>query len=119
MPLDLPLDVALDARGSGRRRRWVRSGRWPNAEVRVFVCYGETGTPRVERTKASKHGVHLVRIPADFLVAYDPPKNVQFRLELLHLAGAQVELLPFKCVNYNFEMLNMVFKGIRIGDNVI
>ncbi|KAJ7714906.1 hypothetical protein B0H16DRAFT_511893 [Mycena metata] len=33
-----PLDLALDARGSGGRGRWVRSGCWPNAEVRAFVC---------------------------------------------------------------------------------
>ncbi|KAJ7839726.1 hypothetical protein B0H14DRAFT_2158058, partial [Mycena olivaceomarginata] len=35
-----PLDVALDARGAGGRGRWVRSGCWPNAEVRAFVCDG-------------------------------------------------------------------------------
>ncbi|KAJ7642278.1 hypothetical protein FB45DRAFT_367041 [Roridomyces roridus] len=33
-----PLDVCLDARGVGGRARWVRSGCWPNAEVRAFVC---------------------------------------------------------------------------------
>lgn len=38
-----PLDLALDARGSGGRGRWVRSGCWPNAEVRAFVCPGEGG----------------------------------------------------------------------------
>ncbi|KAJ6528575.1 hypothetical protein B0H19DRAFT_1274790 [Mycena capillaripes] len=35
-----PLDVALDARAAGGRGRWVRSGCWPNAEVRAFVCGG-------------------------------------------------------------------------------
>ncbi|KAJ7492968.1 hypothetical protein B0H11DRAFT_1718335 [Mycena galericulata] len=33
-----PLDVCLDARGVGGRGRWVRSGCWPNAEVRAYVC---------------------------------------------------------------------------------
>ncbi|KAF7322266.1 hypothetical protein HMN09_00004000 [Mycena chlorophos] len=33
-----PLDVALDARGRGGRGRWARSGCWPNAEVRAYVC---------------------------------------------------------------------------------
>ncbi|KAJ7449323.1 hypothetical protein B0H11DRAFT_1743704 [Mycena galericulata] len=32
-----PLDVALDARGCGGKGRWVRSGCWPNAEVRAYV----------------------------------------------------------------------------------
>ncbi|KAJ7745529.1 hypothetical protein DFH07DRAFT_748821 [Mycena maculata] len=35
-----PLEVALDARGRGGRGRWVRSGCWPNAEVRAYVCPG-------------------------------------------------------------------------------
>ncbi|KAJ7663424.1 hypothetical protein DFH06DRAFT_924646, partial [Mycena polygramma] len=35
-----PLDLALDARAAGGRGRWVRSGCWPNAEVRAFVCDG-------------------------------------------------------------------------------
>ncbi|KAJ7763881.1 hypothetical protein B0H16DRAFT_1455123 [Mycena metata] len=33
-----PLDLALDALGSGGRGRWVQSGCWLNADVRVFVC---------------------------------------------------------------------------------
>jgi hypothetical protein len=40
-----PLDVALDARGAGGRGRWVRSGCWPNAEVRAFVCDGSDAQP--------------------------------------------------------------------------
>ncbi|KAJ7071883.1 hypothetical protein B0H15DRAFT_762865, partial [Mycena belliarum] len=38
-----PLDVALDARGVGGRARWVRSGCWPNAELRAYVCGGGDG----------------------------------------------------------------------------
>ncbi|KAJ7480782.1 hypothetical protein FB451DRAFT_1446832 [Mycena latifolia] len=38
-----PLDLALDARGAGARARWVRSGCWPNAELRAYVCGGGTG----------------------------------------------------------------------------
>ncbi|KAJ7189367.1 hypothetical protein GGX14DRAFT_383301 [Mycena pura] len=33
-----PLDVALDARCRGGSGRWVRSGCWPNAELRAYVC---------------------------------------------------------------------------------
>ncbi|KAJ7062228.1 hypothetical protein C8F01DRAFT_955924, partial [Mycena amicta] len=33
-----PLDVALDARGRGGKGRWARSGCWPNAELRAYVC---------------------------------------------------------------------------------
>ncbi|KAJ7079903.1 hypothetical protein C8R44DRAFT_895581 [Mycena epipterygia] len=40
-----PLDLALDARGAGGKGRWTRSGCFPNAEVRAFVCgaAGESG----------------------------------------------------------------------------
>jgi hypothetical protein len=41
-----PLDLALDARGVGGRGRWVRSGCWPNAEVRAYVCGGGDGQRR-------------------------------------------------------------------------
>ncbi|KAJ6573606.1 hypothetical protein B0H10DRAFT_2105074, partial [Mycena sp. CBHHK59/15] len=37
---DPPLDVCLDARGTGGRARWVRSGCFLNAELRPFVCVG-------------------------------------------------------------------------------
>ena len=32
------LGVALDARVTGGRGRWVRSGCWPNSVLRPFVC---------------------------------------------------------------------------------
>ncbi|KAJ6563926.1 hypothetical protein B0H19DRAFT_73894 [Mycena capillaripes] len=38
-----PLNVALDARAAGRKGRWARTGCWPNAEVRAFVCGGGGG----------------------------------------------------------------------------
>ncbi|KAJ7907432.1 hypothetical protein B0H13DRAFT_2502093 [Mycena leptocephala] len=41
-----PLDLALDARGVGGRGWWVRSGCWPNAEVRAYVCGGGDGRRR-------------------------------------------------------------------------
>ncbi|KAJ7017274.1 hypothetical protein C8F04DRAFT_882139, partial [Mycena alexandri] len=51
-----PLDVALDARGSGGRGRWVRSGCWPNAEVRAFVCPGEGGRRPARRKGLGETG---------------------------------------------------------------
>lgn len=35
-----PLGMALDARGAGEKGRRVRSGCWPNVEVRAYVCKG-------------------------------------------------------------------------------
>ncbi|KAJ7605674.1 hypothetical protein DFH06DRAFT_1020065, partial [Mycena polygramma] len=47
-----PLDLALDARAAGGRGRWVRSGCWPNAEVRAFVCDGgKNGAEGARRRK--------------------------------------------------------------------
>ncbi|KAJ6449609.1 hypothetical protein C8R47DRAFT_950592, partial [Mycena vitilis] len=47
-----PLDLALDASTARGRGRWVRSGCWPNAEVRAFVCDGsKDGAEGVRRRK--------------------------------------------------------------------
>ncbi|KAJ6456652.1 hypothetical protein C8R45DRAFT_913850, partial [Mycena sanguinolenta] len=52
-----PLDVALDARGVGGRGRWVRSGCWPNAEVRAYVCArGGSGVDGRKREGEGKGG---------------------------------------------------------------
>ncbi|KAJ7789344.1 hypothetical protein B0H14DRAFT_2397581 [Mycena olivaceomarginata] len=51
-----PLDVALDARGCGGRGRWVRSGCWPNAEVRAYVCAGEARGRPGKRTARDDRG---------------------------------------------------------------
>ncbi|KAJ7925331.1 hypothetical protein B0H13DRAFT_2314540 [Mycena leptocephala] len=50
----LPLDLALDARGVGGRGRWVRSGCWPNAEVRAYVCRGGDGRRRTREDEQRK-----------------------------------------------------------------
>ncbi|KAF7364481.1 hypothetical protein MSAN_01109600 [Mycena sanguinolenta] len=52
-----PLDVALDARGVGGRGRWARSGCWPNAEVRAYVCAGASsndGTGTREKPRSQR-----------------------------------------------------------------
>ncbi|KAJ7738618.1 hypothetical protein B0H16DRAFT_1379172, partial [Mycena metata] len=59
-----PLNLALDARGSGGRGRWVRSGCWPNAEVRAFVCLGEGGR-RARRKRDGDAGGKEGRVGRD------------------------------------------------------
>ncbi|KAJ7633760.1 hypothetical protein B0H17DRAFT_511418 [Mycena rosella] len=51
------LDVALDARGAGGKERWVRSGCWPNAEVRAYVCKGASaGAGNASAASGSANG---------------------------------------------------------------
>ncbi|KAJ7886615.1 hypothetical protein B0H14DRAFT_2498515 [Mycena olivaceomarginata] len=55
-PLDVALDVALDARGAGGRGRWVRSGCWPNAEVRADAQPGKDGKGKGKKREGRERG---------------------------------------------------------------
>ncbi|KAJ7443102.1 hypothetical protein FB451DRAFT_1057105, partial [Mycena latifolia] len=52
-----PLDLALDARGVGGRARWVRSGCWPNAELRAYVCGGGAGEGERREKREKREGL--------------------------------------------------------------
>jgi hypothetical protein len=57
-----PLEVALDASGAGGRGRWVRSGYWPNAEVRAYACEGaDAGSASVRGGSSNDHTKGTVR----------------------------------------------------------
>ncbi|EIN05054.1 hypothetical protein PUNSTDRAFT_91924, partial [Punctularia strigosozonata HHB-11173 SS5] len=57
-----PIDVALDARGTGNQGRWVRSGCRPNAVIRPVLCNKGKGKGK-ERMR--EHAMDLDEQPAE------------------------------------------------------